>query len=53
MQITVVLNQEEAQSLLNLMDAAVRAQGLAAAQIALPIVQKLQQAAQGAPPQKD
>lgn len=42
---TVDLTTDEAQALINLMDAAVRSQGLAAAQVALPLVQKLQQAA--------
>lgn len=44
------LSVEEANTLLSLMDAAVRAQGIAAAQAALPLVQKLQQAAQAAAP---
>lgn len=38
------LTAEEAQNLLNLLDAAVRAQGLNAAQIALPLAVKVQQA---------
>lgn len=41
---TVELTKEEAQALLNLLDAAVRAQGINAAQAALPIAVKVQAA---------
>lgn len=41
----IEFTQDEAQQLVNLIDAAVRAQGLQAAVIALPLVQKLQDAA--------
>lgn len=40
----IELTAEEAQNLLNLLDAAVRAQGLNAAQLALPLAVKVQQA---------
>lgn len=42
---TLDLTIDEAQTLLSLIDAAVRANGLQAATVALPLVQKLQQAA--------
>ena len=38
----IELTAEEAQNLLNLLDAAVRAQGLNAAQLALPLAVKVQ-----------
>jgi len=41
----IELTQDEAQAIVNLIDAAVRAQGLQAAVVALPLVQKLQNAA--------
>lgn len=41
----VELNQQEAQQLVNLIDAAVRAAGLTAAVTALPIVAKIEQSA--------
>ena len=41
---TIEFTWEEAQTLLNLLDAAVRAQGLNAAQAALPLATKVQQA---------
>ena len=49
---TLDLTQQEAQQLVDLIDAAVRAQGLQAAVVALPLVQKLQGAAKAvaAPP---
>jgi len=49
---TLDLTQQEAQQLVDLIDAAVRAQGLQAAVVALPLVQKLQDAAKAvaAPP---
>lgn len=40
------LTQQEAQQIVDLMDAAVRAQGLQAAMVAIPLIQKLQTAAQ-------
>lgn len=40
----IELTADEAQNLLNLLDAAVRAQGLNAAQAALPLAEKVQQA---------
>ena len=40
----IEFTKEEAQALLNLLDAAVRAQGLNAAQTALPLAVKVQQA---------
>ena len=46
----IELTQEEAQTLVNLIDAAVRAQGLQAAVVALPLVQKLQDAAKAVVP---
>lgn len=49
---TLDLTQQEAQQLVDLIDVAVRAQGLQAAIVALPLVQKLQEAAKAvaAPP---
>lgn len=40
------LTTEEAQSLVNLLDAAVRAQGLQAAAVALPLFAKIKEAAE-------
>jgi len=42
--VSIELTWEEAQTLLNLLDAAVRAQGINAAQAALPLAVKVQQA---------
>lgn len=47
---TLDLTQQEAQQLVDLIDAAVRAQGLQAAVVALPLVQKLQEAAKAVAP---
>lgn len=44
----IEFTQDEAQAIVNLIDAAVRAQGLQAAVVALPLVQKLQDAAKAA-----
>lgn len=45
---TLDLTEAEAQNLLQLLDVATKAAGLQAAQVALPIAAKIQQAAQAA-----
>lgn len=46
----IEFTKEEAQALLNLLDAAVRAQGLNAASAALPLAMKIQEAANAPEP---
>lgn len=49
----IELTADEAQNLLNLLDAVVRAQGLNAAQLALPLAVKVQQAMNDTPTSAD
>ncbi len=46
MEIIVKLNEQEANNIIQLLDIAVKAGGLANAAVALPIVEKIKQAAQ-------
>ena len=46
MEITLKLNEQEANNIIQLLDIAVKAGGLANAAVALPIVEKIKQAAQ-------
>lgn len=49
---TIEFTPEEAQNLVNLLDAAVRSQGMQAAVVALPLFQKIKEAAERKEPQE-